>query len=84
MTTKRGKQKMKALYWIAGEIGAVLTPFAIVNTWSQRGYFAIGGEWFIAPLFLMIVAIIDMGIHGGRLSWEEETKEYEWNDEDDY
>ena len=75
---------MKVLYWIAGGIGAVLTPIAMVSTLSQRGYFAVGGEILIAPLLLMIVAFIDMAIHGGRLSWEEETAEYEWIDDDDY
>ena len=34
--------------------GIVLTAFAVPHTYKTRGYFAIGGEWLILPVILLI------------------------------
>ena len=34
--------------------GIALTAFALPHTYSIRGYFAIGGEWLILPVILLI------------------------------
>ena len=36
-------------------ITLILMPPMIVNAYQQRGYFAIGGEWFVIPLIALIV-----------------------------
>jgi hypothetical protein len=47
------------LYAIAGSMGLVLTPVAIRSAYIQRGYFAVGGEWLVLPLVLLIAMLID-------------------------
>lgn len=38
--------------------GIVLTAFAVPHTYKTRGYFAIGGEWLILPVILMIAYMV--------------------------
>lgn len=38
--------------------GIALTAFALPHTYSIRGYFAIGGEWLILPVILMIAYMV--------------------------
>lgn len=47
------------LYAIAGSMGLVLTPVAIRSAYIQRGYFAVGGEWLVLPLVLMVAMLIN-------------------------
>lgn len=47
------------LYIVAGGIGLVLTPFAIHSAYVSRGYFAIGGEYLVLPLALLIAWLVD-------------------------
>lgn len=49
-------KKYKA-YVIALGIGLILTPFAIRFAYMERGYFAIGGEWFVLPLILLAAVL---------------------------
>lgn len=44
-------------YFITAILGAILTPFAHKAATAQRGYFAIGGEFLIIPLLILIVFI---------------------------
>jgi hypothetical protein len=37
----------------------MLTPVAIRSAYAARGYFAIGGEYFIIPLMLLVAMLID-------------------------
>jgi hypothetical protein len=37
----------------------MLTPVAIRSAYAARGYFAIGGEYFIIPLVLMVAMLIN-------------------------
>lgn len=46
---------MKRLYLIVAIIGVILTPIAHKVATAQRGYWAIGGEILIVPLFMLIV-----------------------------
>lgn len=47
------------LYAIAGGIGLILTPAAIHSAYIQRGYFAIGGEYLVLPLALLLATVVD-------------------------
>ncbi len=47
------------LYVIAFGIGLVLTPIAIRAAYAARRYFAVGGEYFLIPLALLIAVLID-------------------------
>ncbi|AEE98049.1 hypothetical protein [Mahella australiensis] len=47
------------LYIVALGIGLVLMPFAIHSAYEARGYFAIGGEWLVLPLALLVTGLID-------------------------
>ncbi len=39
--------------WIV--VGAVLTGFFVEMAYTERGYFAYGGEWLTLPLILLAV-----------------------------
>lgn len=43
---------------VAIALGAFLTIIAIVQAYNSRGYFAIGGEWFIVPLMIILVELV--------------------------
>ena len=47
------------LYIVAGGIGMALTPAAIRSAYVSRGYFAVGGEWLVLPLTLLVAGLID-------------------------
>ena len=38
--------------------GIALTAFAVPHTYKARGCFAIGGEWLILPVILMIAYMV--------------------------
>ncbi|MBT9137149.1 MAG: hypothetical protein DDT34_02236 [Firmicutes bacterium] len=40
-------------------LGLLLTPIAVTSATNARGYNAIGGEYLLAPLFLLIAQIIE-------------------------
>jgi len=46
------------MYIVAIAAGAVLTPAAIRTATLQRGYKAIGGEYLIIPLAILIVFFV--------------------------
>ena len=48
---------MKKLYWIAITVGIISIPFARELAIRQMGYAAIGGEFFIIPLLMLIVLL---------------------------
>lgn len=50
-------KKYLAKNWHLILTGIVLTAFAVPHTYKARGYFAIGGEWLILPVILMVVYI---------------------------
>lgn len=47
-------KKYLAKNWHLILAGIALTAFAVPHTYQTRGYFAIGGEWLILPVILMI------------------------------
>ena len=47
------------LYVIAFGVGLMLTPMSIRAAYIQRGYFAVGGEWLVLPLVLMVAMLIN-------------------------
>ena len=47
-------KKYLAKNWHLILAGIALTAFAVPHTYSTRGYFAIGGEWLILPVILLI------------------------------
>ncbi len=40
-------------------LGTLLTPVAVISATEARGYSAIGGEYLLVPLFLLIAQIIE-------------------------
>ena len=44
---------------IAIIIGLALTPIAVQSAYAARGYFAVGGEWLILPLSLVIATLFE-------------------------
>lgn len=50
---------MKNIYWVAIIVGGILTPIAHEIETTRRGYSAIGGEFFIMPLLLIVAVLID-------------------------
>ncbi len=53
--TRQGGEKVK-IYAVI--LGAALTPFAIQSAAEIRGYDAVGGEYLLMPLFLLIACLI--------------------------
>jgi hypothetical protein len=47
------------LYVIAFGVGLILTPVAIRSAYTARGYFAIGGEYLVLPLALLVAGLIN-------------------------
>lgn len=47
------------LYFIALGVGLMLTPMSIRAAYIQRGYFAIGGEYLVLPLALLVAGLIN-------------------------
>lgn len=45
-------------YLVATVAGIVTTQSLIPIARAERGYDAIGGEWLIAPLFIIIVVMV--------------------------
>ena len=43
-------------FWLS--IGLVLTRFAVERCYEQRGWFYIGGEWFIIPAIILASNIV--------------------------
>lgn len=41
--------------WIWIVVGVLLTAWAVEYTYRQRGYIAVGGEWLITPIILLVV-----------------------------
>lgn len=50
-------KKYLAKNWHLILAGIALTALAVPHTYNLRGYFAIGGEWLILPVILMVVYI---------------------------
>nr|PZN08436.1 MAG: hypothetical protein DIU64_10520 [Caldicoprobacter oshimai] len=50
--------KKYGAYMIAVAAGVVLTPAAIRTATLQRGYVAVGGEYLIIPLAILIVFFV--------------------------
>lgn len=46
---------MKNWFWLA--LGCVLTRLAVECAYLERGYIAIGGEWCVLPVVLIIVEL---------------------------
>ena len=47
-------KKYLAKNWHLILAGIALTAFAVPHTYETRGYFAVGGEWLILPVILLI------------------------------
>lgn len=46
-------------YIIAIIAGLILTPWAAHAAYVQRGYFAVGGEYLLPVLFVVVVWLVD-------------------------
>ncbi len=51
-----GGRKIK-IYAIT--LGVLLTPIAVISATEWRGYSAIGGEYLLVPLLLLIAQVIE-------------------------
>ena len=40
-------------------IGLAATPIAVQSAYAARGYFAVGGEWLVLPLSLVIATLFE-------------------------
>lgn len=49
---------MKKVYWFLAMVGVMLTPLAHKFETARRGYSAIGGEFLIIPLLLLVSLLI--------------------------
>jgi len=47
------------LHTMAIIIGLAMTPVAVQSAYAARGYFAVGGEWLVLPLSLVISTLIE-------------------------
>ena len=48
-------------YWIhvvAIIVGLAMTPIALQSAYAARGYFAVGGEWLVLPLCLVVATVV--------------------------
>lgn len=43
--------------WLLLTVGLVLTAICVKIAYEERGYIAVGGEWFIIPLLVTTKAI---------------------------
>lgn len=50
---------MKKVYWFLATIGIILTPLAHKFETARRGYGAIGGEFLIIPLLVLVALLIE-------------------------
>ena len=50
---------MRKIYWFLIAIGLILTPMAHKFETSRRGYVAIGGEFLIIPLLVLVALLIE-------------------------
>ena len=55
-------KKYLAKNWHLIFTGIALTAFAVPHTYSIRGYFAIGGEWLILPVMLMMDSLVKIAM----------------------
>ncbi len=46
---------------IAVILGVLLTPVAVISATNARGYNAVGGEYLLVPLFLLVAYLIEEG-----------------------
>lgn len=70
-------------YLVLAIIGAILTPIAHNAATAQRGYGAIGGEFLIVPLLMIMLLAIDEAkeaIVDMKEIFSEEEEE-EWTEE---
>lgn len=59
------------VYIVAVAAGAILTPVAIRTAELQRGYKAIGGEYLIIPLLVLVVYTVQEVKQGIKIFREE-------------
>lgn len=54
----RKKRNRSKLIWII--IGTILItqPTLIAWTYTDRGYFAVGGEWFLYPMLYLLYLVV--------------------------
>jgi len=48
---------MKKLSNILIILAILATPHFVVQAYQARGYFAVGGEWLMLPLILLVVVL---------------------------
>lgn len=47
-------ERTLVLYWLPITLGCIITGILVLVMAGKRGAFAIGGEWFIIPVFCYI------------------------------
>ena len=52
-------RREERLHLIAIVIGLAATPIAVQSAYVARGYYAVGGEWLVLPLSLVISTLIE-------------------------
>ena len=62
-------------------LAVLATPQMIINAYQTRGYYAVGGEWFIIPFVLLLVyamppTLITFTKEGNKSAREPASKEY--------
>ena len=52
-------RRKERLHLIAIIIGLAATPIAVQSAYVARGYYAVGGEWLVLPLSLVIATLFE-------------------------
>lgn len=70
--------KKRKFYILAAFLGAALTPSAVNAAYEFRGYQAVGSEYLLIPLFVLIVALIEGAVSMAKevTKREAETNEF--------
>lgn len=47
-------KKFIGRYWLTIIVSMIITAYAVRYAYRARGYFAVGGEWFILPTIILL------------------------------
>lgn len=67
-------KKCLVSYWFWLAVGVILTGISIKVAYTERGYFAYGGEYFILPLLLMFVSVIKKSVGVLKVLFENKSE----------
>jgi len=72
-------------YWWLLAVGMVLTKYSVEYAYQERGYWAVGGEYLVIPMLLMVACLAESIIREIRETFafdydeEDSDGDYGWN-----